>query len=81
MVNPDEQVKLNLEQIDLDIPVGAAGAMTSLPTAPTTLPAPNEAAVNALSAISKEEWEREKTMLYAQLDEKVRFNYFLLHFI
>jgi kinesin family protein 5 len=76
-VNPDEQVKLNLDQIDLEVGAGA-GDLPGLAALPANLPASVAAAVTgllppelaSLSALSKEEWDREKTMLYAQLDEK-----------
>jgi len=78
-VNPDEQVKLNLDAIDLDM-VTSTSISPDLSSASTTglltpaLPAPAAAApvaaTAAVSSISKDEWEREKAVLYAQLDEK-----------
>lgn len=78
-VNPDEQVKLNLDAIDLDM-VTSTSISPDLSSASTTglltpaLPAPAAAAPVAatatVSSISKDEWEREKAVLYAQLDEK-----------
>lgn len=79
-------MKLNLEAIDLDLAsstmspgdasqtspaassgagVGTGGLLAALPTATG-----QAASTTGVSSMSKEEWEREKTVLYAQLDEK-----------
>lgn len=73
-VKPDEQVKLNIDQIDSDMaasviaPIADSGSL--LPTSYSTPVLQLPSAV-ASSGISKEEWEKEKAVLYAQLDEKV----------
>lgn len=68
-VNPDEQVKLNLDQIELDIKSGGSTAPAS-PSLPPVLAIASNGATLAESNLLKEEWEREKAALYSQLDEK-----------
>lgn len=84
-VSPEEQIKLSniLEQIELDVPSSlsssssisnlAASSLASVPLASLTASKsliPVE--VSAVSSLLKDDWEREKSALYAQLDEKVR---------
>ena len=77
-VNVDEQVKLNLDIIDVDAPASLPVA-SALGVASATSGVLNPSEVNlAVSTISKEEWEREKTLLYSQLDEKVNHFAFIL---
>jgi kinesin family protein 5 len=76
-VSPEEQVRLNLEQIDNDgvpsmaastFPTPTSSSSASLAPSSTSFLAPTDGVPAA--SIFKEEWEREKSMLYAQLDEK-----------
>lgn len=80
-VNPEEQVKLNLEAIDLDLATSSTmspvdGASQALPASGLLAPIAAAGGVlpavvaSGVSSLSKEEWEREKAVLYAQLDEK-----------
>lgn len=73
-VNPDEQVTLNLDAIDLDIPVSGSGTLPISSLNPSALPSVAASAgilaSDQVSSALKEEWEREKTALYSQLDEK-----------
>lgn len=87
-VNPDEQVKLNLEAIDFDLisstatlspsdaqlqSTAAAGLLATAASS-SSLSSAATSAVNSgksgVSSLTKEEWEREKAVLYSQLDEK-----------
>lgn len=82
-VSPDEQIKLSniLEQIDLDLPASLSSSnsisnLAAAATQPTPLTSVATSKlitpeVNAVSSLLKEDWEREKSALYAQLDEKV----------
>jgi kinesin family protein 5 len=84
-VSPEEQIKLSniLEQIEMDVPSSlsssssitnlAASSLASVPL--SSLAISNKslipAEVASVSTLLKEDWEREKSALYTQLDEKV----------
>lgn len=84
-VSPEEQIKLSniLEQIEMDVPSSLSSsssitnlAASSLATVPlSSLAISNKslipAEVASVSTLLKEDWEREKSALYTQLDEKV----------
>ena len=73
-VQPDEQVRLNLEQLDGELASSASSqalASASAAAATAAASAAASAAAAATAVVSKEEWEREKALLYEQLDEKV----------
>ena len=73
-VDVEDQVKLNLEQIDFDVPALPSSLTAStlpIAAAATTVASPSDINLAAANLL-KEEWEREKMTLYAQLDEKVR---------
>lgn len=83
-VSPEEQIKLSniLEQIEMDVPSSLSSsssitnlAASSLATVPlSSLAISNKslipAEVASVSTLLKEDWEREKSALYTQLDEK-----------
>jgi len=96
-VSPEEQIKLSniLEQIEMDVPSSLSSsssitnlAASSLATVPlSSLAISNKslipAEVASVSTLLKEDWEREKSALYTQLDEKVNtleFCFFFLNF-
>jgi kinesin family member 5 len=84
-VSPEDQIKLSniLVEIELDVPSSlsssssitnlAASTLATVPLSSLAMTSksliPTEVA--AVSSILKEDWEREKSALYAQLDEKV----------
>ncbi len=84
-VSPEEQIKLSniLEQIEMDVPSSLSSsssitnlAASSLANVPlSSLAISNKslipAEVASVSTLLKEDWEREKSALYTQLDEKV----------
>jgi hypothetical protein len=76
-VSIEEQVKINMEQIDVDAASNAGLPSLASTSVAQTLATP--AAGTGLTALEtgsislmKEEWEREKAGLYSQLDEKVK---------
>ena len=74
-VSVEEQIKINIEQIETDLPPSSSvsDSMSSLASGtPAPAPAPKTTSTDTTAPdISKEEWEREKALFYSQLDEKV----------
>lgn len=77
-VSPEEQVKLSnlLETIDLDLPasLSSSNSISNLAASGADRPLAsaklNSTEASAVTNLLKEDWEREKIALYAQLDEK-----------
>jgi kinesin family protein 5 len=74
-VSPEEQIRLKLEEIDSDLPITYSESNLVAAVASSSIAASTKANFesNAAFALLKEDWEREKTTLYSQLDEKVTF--------
>lgn len=69
-VSPDEQIKIDAIDSDLSASSSAVASTNLIPTSSYSNVNATPGTLDATYVVAKEDWEREKIALYAQLEEK-----------